>query len=171
MKSINHKSGGRMLGYTFATALAALLLPAAAGHGLLTSVAFAEDGGGDHDGGDHDGGGGGGESGGGDHSGSGGDSSRGGGDDSGGDDHGGDDRGGDDRGGDDDSARNGAEHVDSATGTKAERNGDDIEVVYASGIKEEIQGGRYEMKDARGRTVTERRATAADRKRLSALLP
>ncbi len=82
------------------------------------------------------------------------------------DDHGGDDRG---RNGDDDGGRHGAEHVNSA-GQKVERRGNNIEVVHASGIKEEIEGGVYEMKDAKGRTIVERRATSADIARLSGFL-
>ena len=65
----------------------------------------------------------------------------------------------------DDTGQGGAEHVGSG-GAKVEVNGNDVEVVHASGIKEEVENGRYEMKDARGRTIVERRATAADRARL-----
>jgi len=111
-------------------------------------------------------------------SGSGSGGSRSGGDDHSGDDHSGPGRGGDDhsgrgRGGDDrarnrddDGARRGAEHITPA-GVKVERRGNNIEVVHANGIKEEIEGGVYERKDANGRTVVERPATAADIARLS----
>lgn len=54
-----------------------------------------------------------------------------------------------------------------ATGAKVEINGNNVEVVHASGIKEEIERGIYEMKDASGRTIVERRATAADIARLT----
>lgn len=122
----------------------------------------------------------------------GGDSS--GGDSSGSDDSGGDDSGSDDSGSDgsgsgsddgrggsddgssddrnDDSGRNGA--VGGSAGgaggvVKFEAFGTSVEVVYADGTKEEISGGRYERKNAAGRTVEERAATAADRARLMAL--
>ena len=42
-------------------------------------------------------------------------------------------------------------------------------MVHASGIKEEVENGRYELKDAAGRTIVERRATAADIARLAGL--
>ena len=51
--------------------------------------------------------------------------------------------------------------------TKVERSGSTIEVRYSDGTREEIEGGRYERKNAAGRTVEERRATAADIARLS----
>lgn len=50
---------------------------------------------------------------------------------------------------------------------KAERSGESLEVVYSRGWKEEIEQGRYELKDPDNRTVIERPATAADRKRLT----
>ena len=49
---------------------------------------------------------------------------------------------------------------------KAEREGSSIEVVYNDGWKEEIEGGRYELKDNLNRTVVERPATNADLRRL-----
>lgn len=70
----------------------------------------------------------------------------------------------------DDNGRDGAEHV-GATGDKVEVRGNDIEVVHANGVKEEIENGRLEVKDADGNTIVERRATAADIARLRALLP
>ena len=45
----------------------------------------------------------------------------------------------------------------------------ETEVRYSDGTKEEIENGRYERKDANGRTVEERPATAADIARLSGL--
>ncbi len=110
--------------------------------------------GGDHSdsGGDHSGSGGGG------HSGSGG------GDDG---DHSGSGRGGnDDDFGDDNDDRN--EHVNRATGAKVEINGNNIEVVHPDGTKEEIENGRFERKNAQGRTIVERPATNADLARLRA---
>ncbi|WP_245749761.1 hypothetical protein [Palleronia marisminoris] len=51
--------------------------------------------------------------------------------------------------------------------TKAEREGTKWEVMYSDGWKEEIEAGRYELKDALNRTVVERPATEADLERLS----
>ena len=56
-------------------------------------------------------------------------------------------------------------------GTKIEVFGDKIEVTYGDGWKEEIEAGRYELKDPAGNTVVERPATPADRNRLEAQLP
>ena len=56
-------------------------------------------------------------------------------------------------------------------GTRIEVVGDDIEVTYSDGWKEEIESGRYELKDPAGNTVVERRATSADRTRLEGQLP
>lgn len=115
---------------------------------------------------------------------------RGGSDDSGGDDHGGssgsDDSGhhGSDDDSDDDNGHhssgddNGSHHS-SAGSTSGGGNGASImkfetypnglEVVFADGTKIEIQDGRYERKNAAGRTVEERRATQADVDQLLAL--
>lgn len=112
----------------------------------------------------------------------GGDSSGHGGDDDG-DDHGGgeddddDDDDDDDHGGsggghgndDDDDDDDDDHHVNPETGDRVEVEGDHIEVLHTDGTKEEIDGGVYEMKDARGRTIIERRATQADVDRLMAL--
>ncbi|MEQ5795126.1 hypothetical protein LZ686_10730 [Paracoccus sp. NFXS7] len=147
--------------------------------------------GGDDRGGDDHGG-----RGGDDHGGRGGDDHGGrGGDDRGGDDHGG--RGGDDRGGDDHGGRgrgrddghsddhggHGRGRDDRPSGTpgggtvgggaagsrptEIERSARGIEVSYADGWREELENGRYELKDAQGRTVVERRATTEDMQRLS----
>lgn len=51
---------------------------------------------------------------------------------------------------------------------KAEISGANIEVTYSRGWKEEIENGRYELKDPANRTVIERPATAGDRSRLAA---
>ena len=88
--------------------------------------------------------------------------------------HGADDRGADNRGrarGNDDPPgddRRADHHVNPATGARVEINGNDIEVVHADGTKEEVENGRFEQKNAAGRTVVERRATAADIARLRA---
>ena len=111
-----------------------------------------------------------------------------GGDDRGGDDNGGRGRGGDDRGGDrgrgrgSDDARN-DDHgrgrgrddgrnpgtVGDRTPARAESSSRGIEVTYADGWKEEVENGRYELKDARNRTVVERAATRQDYDRLGAI--
>jgi len=52
---------------------------------------------------------------------------------------------------------------------KIEVSGDDIEVRYGDGTREGIENGRYERKDARGRTVEKRAATDADIDRLASL--
>ncbi|WP_245222554.1 hypothetical protein [Ruegeria sp. HKCCSP351] len=52
---------------------------------------------------------------------------------------------------------------------KIEIQGNNIEVSYTNGWKEEIEGGRYELKDPFNRTVVERNATAADRQRLQSV--
>ena len=44
--------------------------------------------------------------------------------------------------------------------------GGNIEVTYSRGWKEEIENGRYELKDPANRTVVQRPATARDRARL-----
>jgi hypothetical protein len=162
------------------------------------SPAFAHARGGDDSGGDNGGHGRGGDDNGGDGGGHGrgGDDSgrRGrGGDDRGGDDNGGRGRGGDDKGSDDqggdrgrgrgsDDARN-DDHgrgrgrddgrnpgtVGDRTPARAESSSRGIEVTYADGWKEEVENGRYELKDARNRTVVERAATRQDYDRLGAI--
>ncbi|MSU91377.1 hypothetical protein GE300_17490 [Rhodobacteraceae bacterium 2CG4] len=49
---------------------------------------------------------------------------------------------------------------------KLEVSGGNIEITYTDGWKEEIEGGRYELKDALNRTVVERPVRPADRDRL-----
>ena len=97
------------------------------------------------------------------------------------DDHGGrkggkgrgaDDRNDDDRGG---KKKRGGTTVSPTptpgpvTVVKVERTATELEVRYSDGTKEEIESGRYERKDASGRTVEERPATQADIDRLSGL--
>jgi len=90
------------------------------------------------------------------------------------DDRKGDDRKSDDRGGK--KKRGGTTPTPTPTPTpgpvsvvKVERTATEIEVRYSDGTKEEIEGGRYERKDANGRTVEQRPATQADIARLSGL--
>ena len=171
---LRNKTTARLFGSAFALVLAASPLSLTFDNGALhlgPHAAFAKDGGSGGSGGGSSGsgsggsgeGGHGGSSGGSDHSGPG----RGG--DGGGDD-GGRGRGGDDDGPNhdagDDNGRHGAEHI-GRNGAKVEVRGNNVEVVHASGIKEEIENGRYELKDPAGRTVVERRATAADIARLA----
>jgi len=52
----------------------------------------------------------------------------------------------------------------------AKANGQDVGVRHQGGITEEIVNGRYIMKDGRGRTIINRRATANDRKRIDSFL-
>jgi hypothetical protein len=56
-----------------------------------------------------------------------------------------------------------------SNGSKVEVAGRNIEVEHADGWKEEIEAGRYEMKDPNGNTVVERAATADDRARLESV--
>lgn len=98
-------------------------------------------------------------------------------DDDGGDDHGdgGDDQDDDDHGGSggghgaDDDDDDDDDHINPQTGDRVEVDGDNVQVLHPDGTKEEIDSGVYEMKDARGRTIIERRATQADIDRLTAL--
>ncbi|MCY1334061.1 hypothetical protein D9M69_198060 [compost metagenome] len=52
----------------------------------------------------------------------------------------------------------------------AKANGHNVGVRHEGGISEEIVNGRYIMKDARGRTIINRRATENDRKRIDSFL-
>ena len=166
---------------------AAIAVPVAPdfNHGAFPTLspAFAHARGGDDSGGDNGGHGRGGD----DNGGDGGGHGRGG-DDGGGRGRGGDDKGSDDRGGDrgrgrgSDDARN-DDHgrgrgrddgrnpgtVGDRTPARAESSSRGIEVTYADGWKEEVENGRYELKDARNRTVVERAATRQDYDRLGAI--
>ncbi len=158
---ISRLVGKAALSASVAALLAAAPYHVAKVHGTATlapAAAFAKDG--------HSGGGGDSSGSGSGRSGSGGDDHGGrrGGDDGAGDDHSGR-RGGDDRARNDD-RRNGAEHVNPATGDRVEVAGNSIEVVHPDGTKEEIENGRFEQKNAAGRTVVERPATQADVARL-----
>lgn len=131
-----------------------------AGLRLTSAMAFAKDG---DRGGDDSGGRGGGDRGGDDHGGRG--RGR---DDGHADDHGGHGRGRDDR---PSGTAGGGTVGGGAAGsrpTEIERSARGIEVSYADGWREELENGRYELKDAQGRTVVERRATTEDMQRLSA---
>ena len=175
-------------------AIAAPVVPdVGTGQGPWLSPAFAharggDDSGGDDSGGDDHGGGdrGGDDRDGDDHGGRGGDDrndDHGGRDDDRDDDRGGDDgrgrgRGGDDdrdddhgrgRGRDDDHAGGPVGTPGDRTPTRYERSAEGIEVTYADGWREELESGRYELKDPQNRTVVERPATRQDYERLSAI--
>ena len=51
---------------------------------------------------------------------------------------------------------------------RVEVSGENIEIIYSDGWTEEIENGRYQLKDAANRTLVERTARAADRDRLFA---
>ncbi|WP_221142542.1 hypothetical protein [Rhizobium bangladeshense] len=59
----------------------------------------------------------------------------------------------------------------SASGARAIEGSDgSINVRHANGITESLRSGRYVMKDAKGRTIISRQATASDANRLSRFL-
>lgn len=60
-------------------------------------------------------------------------------------------------------------HVNPETGDKVSIHGSIIQVVHPDGLREKIENGRFVMKDALGRTIVERAATAADLARLKRL--
>ncbi|TPK85176.1 hypothetical protein FJ936_15105 [Mesorhizobium sp. B2-4-13] len=62
----------------------------------------------------------------------------------------------------------GQQHVNAA-GDKIEVSDDRTEVTHPDGTREEIENGRLEVKDAAGRTIVERAATAQDVARLQSL--
>ncbi len=68
------------------------------------------------------------------------------------------------------SGRRGNEYVNPQTGTRLEIDGSNVEVVHRDGIREEIAGGRYRMRDAQGRLIIERIATESDRGRFRAMV-
>ena len=63
----------------------------------------------------------------------------------------------------------GNSHVNPETGDKVSIHGSTIQVVHPDGLREKIENGRFVMKDALGRTIVERAATAADLARLKRL--
>jgi hypothetical protein len=74
---------------------------------------------------------------------------------------------------------NGSSKSDGGTGSSATssagaqaREGADgsIDVRHANGITESLRGGRYVMRDSKGRTIISRLATTADSRRLSRLV-
>ena len=63
----------------------------------------------------------------------------------------------------------GNSHVNPQTGDKVRIHGSTIQVVHPDGLREKIENGRFVMKDALGRTIVERAATATDLARLKRL--
>ncbi len=72
------------------------------------------------------------------------------------------------------SSSNGAGSTNNAPSTSGERATEDtdgsIDVRHTNGITETLRAGRYIMKDSKGRTIINRRATSADSTRLTRLL-
>ena len=60
----------------------------------------------------------------------------------------------------------GSNHVNPSTGDVVQASGNNIDVLHRNGMREGIKAGRYIMKDGKGRTIIERRATGADVSRL-----
>ena len=56
------------------------------------------------------------------------------------------------------------------TVAKVEYAGSNIEIVYTDGWKEEVEAGRYELKDAAGNTVVQRSVTQSEMDRLFAVI-
>ncbi|RUV94447.1 hypothetical protein EOA75_11485 [Mesorhizobium sp. M1A.F.Ca.IN.022.07.1.1] len=143
-------------------AAAALALFAAPGHftsnslaKLLVATAYADDGGGN-------GNGGGGNGGGGNAGGNSGNSNAGGGNANAG-------PGNNSGKGNTSPGGKAASRVNAATGDIVEIDGNRITIIHRNGMKEEIENGRFEMSDAQGRTIVERRATEKDLARLLGL--
>ena len=44
-----------------------------------------------------------------------------------------------------------------------------MQVIHRNGLREELGNGRYNMKDAKGRTIVDRRATGKDSTRMREL--
>jgi hypothetical protein len=62
------------------------------------------------------------------------------------------------------------QRVNPVTGDLIQLNGSNIKVLHPEGMKEEIENGRYVMKDAMGRTIISRPATDTDGARLRGLM-
>ena len=68
------------------------------------------------------------------------------------------------------SAPGGGVHANPSTGDIAQISGDNIDVLHRNVMREGIKGGLYVMKDGKGRTIVERRATSADEARLRGMV-
>ncbi|MEI9429118.1 hypothetical protein [Mesorhizobium sp. Cs1299R1N3] len=65
--------------------------------------------------------------------------------------------------------RDKSSHVNATTGDEVDVDGNKITVQHPDGMTENIENGRFRMKDALGRTIIDRPATPADVSRLKAL--
>ena len=61
------------------------------------------------------------------------------------------------------------DRVDTTTGDKVEVGRGTVEVTHSNGMKEKVENGRFRMEDKFGRTIVDRKATAADVDRLKNL--
>jgi hypothetical protein len=61
-------------------------------------------------------------------------------------------------------------HVSPSSGDIVQISGSSIDVLHRNGMREGIKAGRYSMKDEKGRTIIERRATNADVQRLRGMV-
>ena len=61
------------------------------------------------------------------------------------------------------------DHVNPTTGDKVEVDRGALEVTHSNGMKEKVENGRFRMEDKYGRTIIDRKATAADVDRLNSL--
>jgi len=60
-------------------------------------------------------------------------------------------------------------HVNTTTGDTVEVGAGAVEVTHRNGMKEKVENGRFRMEDQYGRTIVDRKATAADVDRLKNL--
>jgi hypothetical protein len=68
-----------------------------------------------------------------------------------------------------DSGQRDVRSINPMTGAQVTIRGKSIEVLHRNGMSESVKGGRYLMKDDKGRTIAERSATKADVRRLENL--
>lgn len=61
------------------------------------------------------------------------------------------------------------DHVNPTTADKVEVDRGALEVTHSNGMKEKVENGRFRMEDKYGRTIIDRKATAADVDRLNSL--
>ena len=59
-----------------------------------------------------------------------------------------------------------SQQINRPTGDRNGLSGRSIAILHSNGMREEISGGRYEMRDAGGRTIVNRPATQSDLARL-----
>ena len=68
------------------------------------------------------------------------------------------------------SAAIGDKPANPSPGATVQVSGSNIDVLHRNGMREAVKGGRYTMKDGKGRTIIERRATAVDAARLRSMM-